>query len=415
MHGASMMRRHVITTPLFNPLGSIALCAIFLLTPAAWAQKQYDPGASDTEIKIGQTMPYSGPASSYGAIGKTEAAYFKKINDEGGINGRKIVFLSLDDSYSPPKTVEATRRLVEQDQVLLMFGSLGTATNTAVQGYLAARKVPQLFVTTGASKWNDPQHHPWTMGFQPNYRTEAQLYAKYVLQTSPNAKVAILYQNDDYGKDYLQGLKEGLGDKATKMIVAELTYEVTDPTIDSQILQMQALGVDVFVNATSPKFAAQAIRKAYDIGWKPIHLLNNTSVSVGGVLRPAGLDKSVGVITSLYGKDPTDARWDNDAGMIAWRAFMKAYNPDGDLIDNANVFGYGQARTLVEVLRQCGENLTRENVMKRAANLKDFDTTVSLPGITINTSPTDFAPIKMLQLARFDGKTWVPFGGVLGK
>ena len=405
----------ITAAPLFKSLARYALWAVFLSTPAAWAQKQYDPGASDSEIKIGQTMPYSGPASSYGAIGKTEAAYFKKINDEGGVNGRKIVFISVDDGYSPPKAVEATRRLVEQDQVLLMFGSLGTATNTAVQGYLTARKVPQLFVTTGASKWNDPQHHPWTMGFQPNYRTEAQIYAKYILQTKPDAKVGILYQNDDYGKDYLQGLKEGLGDKAGKMMIAELTYEVTDPTIDSQILQMQSLGVDAFVDATSPKFAAQAIRKAYDIGWKPIHLLNNTSVSVGGVLTPAGLVKSVGVITSLYGKDPTDPRWDSDPGMVAWRAFMKAYNPDGDLIDNANVFGYGQARTLVEVLRQCGDNLTRENVMKHAANLKDFDTTVSLPGITINTSPTDFAPFKALQLARFDGKTWVPFGGVLSK
>ena len=399
--------------PLTKPLFLLALCAALGGHTAAWAQKKYDPGASDTEVKIGQTMPYSGPASSYGTIGKVEAAYFKKVNDEGGVNGRKIVFLTLDDGYSPPKTVEATRRLVEQDQVLLMFGSLGTATNTAVQGYLNGRKVPQLFVTTGASKWNDPQNHPWTMGFQPNYHTEAQIYAKYILQTKPSARIGVLYQNDDYGKDYLKGMKDGLGEKSAKMLVAELTYEVTDATIDSQILQMQGIGVDVLIDATSPKFAAQAIRKAYDIGWKPLHFLNNTSVSVGSVLTPAGLEKSIGLVTSLYGKDPTDSRWDGDPGMIAWRAFMKTYYPDGNLIDNSNVFGYSQARTLVQVLKQCGDNLSRENVMKQAANLKDFDTGVSLPGIAISTSPSDFAPIKAMQPVRFDGKSWVRFGEVL--
>ena len=393
----------------------VAVAALSLQVSPSFAQKKYDPGASDTEIKIGQAMPYSGPASSYGTIGRVEAAYFKKVNDEGGVNGRKIVFLSLDDGYTPPKAVEATRRLVEQDQVLLMFGSLGTATNTAVQGYLNARKVPQLFVTTGASKWNDPQHHPWTMGFQPNYHTEAVIYAKYILQSKPNARIGVLYQNDDYGKDYLKGVKDGLGEMAAKMVVAELTYEVTDATIDGQIVQMHGMGVDVLIDATSPKFAAQAIRKAYDIGWKPLHFLNNTSISVGSVLAPAGLDKSVGLVTSLYGKDPTDPRWDGDAGMSAWRAFMKTYYPEGSLIDNANVFGYGQARTLVQVLKQCGDNLTRENVMKQAASLRDFDTSVSLPGITINTGPNDFAPIKSLQLARFDGKTWVPFGAVIGR
>jgi branched-chain amino acid transport system substrate-binding protein len=389
--------------------------AALTLHVSALAQKKYDPGASDTEIKIGQTMPYSGPASAFGTIGRAEAAYFKKVNDEGGVNGRKIVLLSLDDGYSPPKTVEATRRLVEQDQVLLMFGSVGTAANTAVQGYLNGRKVPQLFVSTGASKWNDPQNHPWTMGFQPNYHTEALIYAKYILQTKPNARIGVLYQNDDYGKDYLKGVKDGLGEKSAKMLVAELTYEITDATIDSQILQMRSMGVDVLIDVTSPKFASQAIRKVYDIGWKPLHFLNNTSVSVGSVLTPAGLEKSIGLITSRYGKDPTDARWDGDPGMIAWRAFMKAYYPEGNVIDSANVYGYSVARTLVQVLKQCADNLSRENVMKQAASLKDFDSGVSLPGIMINTSPTDFAPIKALQLARFDGKTWVPFGEAIDK
>jgi branched-chain amino acid transport system substrate-binding protein len=398
--------------PLAKSLFPWALCAA-LIGPGAWAQKKYDPGASDTEVKVGQTMPYSGPASSYGTIGRAEAAYFKKINDEGGVNGRKVIFVSLDDGYSPPKTVEATRRLVEQDQVLLMFGSLGTATNTAVQGYLNGRKVPQLFVTTGASKWNDPKNHPWTMGYQPNYHTEAQIYAKYILQARPNARIGVLYQNDDYGKDYLKGVKDGLGEKSAKMLVAELSYEVTDATIDSQIQQMQGMSVDVLIDATSPKFAAQAIRRVHDLGWKPLHILNNTSISVGSVLTPAGLEKSIGLITSIYGKDPTDPRWDGDPGMIEWRAFMKAYYPEGSLIDNANVFGYSQARTLVQVLKQCGDNLTRENVMKQAANLKDFDTGTALPGITINTSPSDFAPIKAVQMARFDGKTWVPFGEIL--
>ena len=393
----------------FKPLLACGVAvAALTLHVSALAQKEYDPGVSDTEIKIGQTMPYSGPPSSYGTIGRAEAAYFKKVNDEGGVNGRKIVFLSLDDGYSPPKTVEATRRLVEQDQVLLMFGSLGTATNTAVHAYLNGRKVPQLFISTGASKWNDPQNRPWTMGFQPNYYDEAQIYVKYILQTKPNARIGILYQNDDYGKDYLKGVKDGLGEKSAKMLVAELTYEVTDATVDSQIVQMQGMGVDVLIDATSPKFAAQAIHKAYDIGWKPLHFLNNTSVSVGSVLTPAGLEKSIGLVTGRYYKDPTDARWDGDPGMIAWRAFMKTCYPEGSLIDSPNLAGYAQARTLVQVLKQCGDNLTRENVMKQAASLRDFGTGVILPGITLNTSTSDFAPIKAIQLARFDGKSWVP-------
>ena len=381
---------------------------------SATAQKNYDPGASDTEIRIGQTMPYSGPASAYGTLGKAEAAYFRKVNDEGGINGRKIVFISLDDGYSPPKTVEATRRLVEQDQVLLMFGSLGTPSNTAVHAYLNARKVPQLFIATGATKWDDPKNHPWTMGLQPNYQTEARIYARHILLTRPNARIAVLSQNDDYGKDYLKGLKDGLGDKAAKMIVAEATYEVTDPTVDSQMVALQGSGADVFIDITTPKFAAQAIRKAYDSGWKPIHYLNSVSNYVGSVLAPAGLEKSVGLISTLFAKDPTDPTWRSDPGMLEWRAFMNKYYPDGDLTNNLNVGGFGAAYTLVHVLTQCGDNLTRQNVMRQAASLKDFSGPTSLPGIKVNTSPTDFAPTKSMQPVRFDGKTWVAFGDVLG-
>jgi branched-chain amino acid transport system substrate-binding protein len=398
----------------FNSGTGLALgLALALAVPVASAQKKYDPGASDTVIKIGQTMPYSGPASAYGTIGKVEAAYFKKVNDEGGIGGRKIEFISLDDGYSPPKAVEMVRRLVEQDEVLLVFQPLGTAVNTAIQKYMQAKKVPQLFVATGATKWNDPKGNPWTMGWQPNYQTETTIYAKHILKEKPNAKIAVLYQNDDYGKDYLKGLEDGLGDKAKTMIVAKASYEVADPTVDSQIVQLQASGADVFVNITTPKFAAQAIRKAYDIGWKPVQYLNNVSLSVGSVLTPAGLEKSVGLITAQYGKDPTDAQWASDPGMNEWRAFMAKYYPEGDLKDASNVYGYGAARTLVQVFKQCGDNLTRENLMKQAANLKDFDTGTLLPGIKINTGPTDFAPIEAVQLSRFDGKSWVLFGEVI--
>ncbi|MFO1268847.1 MAG: ABC transporter substrate-binding protein [Rubrivivax sp.] len=393
-------------------IGSLAL-GLALAASQALAQKKYDRGASDKEIKIGQTMPYSGPASAYGTIGKVEAAYFRKINDEGGINGRKVNFISLDDGYSPPKTVEMVRRLVEQDEVLLLFNTLGTPSNTAIHKYMNGKKVPQLFVATGATKWNDPKGNPWTMGWQPNYQTETTIYAKHILATRPNAKIAVLYQNDDYGKDYLKGLEDGLGDKAKAMIVARASYETSDPTVDSQVVQLQASGADVFVNITTPKFAAQAIRKAYDIGWKAVQYLNNVSASVGSVLTPAGLEKSVGLITAQYGKDPTDPQWANDPGMNEWRAFMAKYYPEGDAKDASNVYGYGAARTLVQVLKQCGDNLTRENVMKQAASLKDFDPGTSLPGIKINTSATDFAPIQAVQLARFDGKTWVLFGQVI--
>jgi ABC-type branched-subunit amino acid transport system substrate-binding protein len=381
---------------------------------AAWAQKKYDPGASDTEIKIGNIMPYSGPASAYGTIGKTEAAYIKKINDEGGINGRKINFISLDDGYSPPKTVEDARRLVEQEQVLFIFSSLGTPPNTAIHKYMNAKKVPQLFVATGASKWNDPQHFNWTMGWQPNYQTEAGIYAKHILQTTPNAKIAVLYQNDDYGKDYLEGFEKGLGAKAKTMIVAKASYETSDPTVDSQIVQLQASGANVFFNITTPKFAAQAIRKAYDIGWKPIQYLNNVSASIGSVLTPAGLDKSTGVISIQYLKDSLDPAWKDDKGMKDWYAFMAKYYPEGNVKDGSNVVGYGLAQTLVQVLKQCGDNLTRENVMKQAANLKNYRTEVLLPGININTSQTDYAPIEAMQLIHFDGKEYVSMGKVIG-
>ena len=390
----------------------VGLMAAALAAPAM-AQKKYDPGATDKEIKVGNTNPYSGPASAYGQIGKAIAAYFKMVNDQGGVNGRMINFVSYDDGYSPPKTVEMARKLVEQDQVLFLFQTLGTPSNTAIHKYMNAKKVPQLFVATGASKWNDPKHFPWTMGWQPNYHTEGMIYAKHILQTKPDAKIAILYQNDDYGKDYLKGMEDGLGQKASSMIVAKASYEVSDPTIDSQIVQLQASGANVFFQATTPKFAAQAIRKVYDIGWKPVHYLNNVSISVGSVLQPAGLEKSVGIITAGYQKEHSDPRFANDAGMNKWRAFMKKYMPDGNLDDNFNVYGYGVGQTLVQALKQCGDNLTRENVMRQAANLKNLQIDTLLPGITISTSPTDYAPIEAVQLQKFDGKRWELFGDVM--
>ncbi len=380
--------------------------------PSALAQKKYDPGATDKEIKVGNIMPYSGPASAYGTIGKVEAAYFKKINDEGGINGRKINFVTVDDGYSPPKTVEMARKLVEQDEVLLVFQPLGTPPNSAIHKYMNAKKVPQLFVATGATKWNDPKGFPWTMGWQPNYQVEAAIYARHILSNKPGAKIAILFQNDDYGKDYLKGFKDGLGANA-KQIVAEASYETSDPTVDSQIVQLQGSGADVFFNITTPKFAAQAIRKAFDIGWKPVHYLNNVSASIGSVLTPAGLDKSVGLISTQYLKDPLDSAWASDKGMNDWKAFMAKYYPDGDLKDGSNVFGYTAAQGLVQVLKQCGDNLTRENVMRQAANLKEFQLPLALPGILVNTSPTDFAPFQQEQMVRFDGKQWVRFGEIM--
>ncbi len=390
----------------------VAVVGITVAAAPALAQKKYGPGASDTEIKIGQTMPYSGPASAYGTIGKASAAYFKMINDQGGINGRKITFLSYDDGYSPPKAVEMTRKLVEQDEVLAIFNQLGTPTNSAVQRYLNQKKVPHLFLATGASKWNDSKHFPWTMGWQPNYQTEGGIYAQDLLKNNPNAKIAVLYQNDDYGKDYLKGFKDGLGDKA-KQIVAEVSYEVTDPTIDSQIVQLKSSGADVFFDITTPKFAAQAIRKAGEIGWKPVHYLNNVSSSIGAVLTPAGLDKAVGVISVAYLKDPTDKAWENDPAWKDWKAWMQKYYPDGSLTDSFNVYGYSVAQTLVEVLKKCGDDLTRENVMKQAASLSNLQLPMALPGVTISTSQDDYAPFQSMQLMKFDGKEWVRFGEVL--
>ena len=398
----------------FTRRTAIATIATLALAAGAHAQKRYDTGASDSEIKVGSIMPYSGPASAYGTIGKVQAAYFKMINEQGGINGRKINFISYDDGYSPPKAVEMARKLVEQDEVLLLFQPLGTPGNTAIHKYMNQKKVPQLFVATGASLWNDPKNFPWTMGWQPNYQTEGRIYATHMIRNKPDGKIAILYQNDDSGRDYLKGFKDGLGDKV-KQIVAELTYEVTDPTVDSQILKLKSSNADVFFHMATPKFAAMGIRKAHDIGWKPLQYLVNVSASVGSVLTPAGLDKSVGIISTQYLKDPTDKAWENDPAMVKWTAFMKKYYPEGSLTDASNLYGYAVAQTLVQTLKQCGDNLTRENVMRQAANLKDLELDVALPGIKINTSPTDFAPIESEQLIRFDGKQWVRFGEVIGK
>jgi branched-chain amino acid transport system substrate-binding protein len=379
----------------------------------ALAQKKYDTGATDTEIKIGNIMPYSGPASAYGVIGKTEAAYFKKINDAGGINGRKINFISYDDGYSPPKTVEQARKLVESDEVLFIFNSLGTPPNTAIQKYMNSKKVPQLFVATGATKWNDPKDFPWTMGWQPSYQSESRIYAKYLLKEKPGAKIAILYQNDDYGKDYVKGLKDGLGAKASSMIVAEESFETTEPTIDNHIVKLKSTGADVFFNVTTPKFAAQAIKKIAEIEWKPLHILNNVSSSIGSVMKPAGFENGQGIISATYLKDVSDPQWDNDAGMKQFLDFLAKDFPEGNKLDVFVETGYGFAQTMVQVLKQCGDNLTRENVMKQAANLKDFRTEVLLPGIKINTSPTNFAPINQLQLIRFKGDRWELFGDII--
>jgi branched-chain amino acid transport system substrate-binding protein len=378
--------------------------------PAA-AEKKYDPGATDSEIKVGNIMPYSGPLSAYALIGRTEAASFRKINDEGGINGRKINFISYDDAFSPPKTVEQARKLVESDEVLLIFQSLGTPTNNAIQKYLDQKKVPQLFVATGATKFGDPKNFHYTMGWAPTYQTEGRIYARYILKNLPQGRIGILYQNDDSGRDYLKGLKDGLGEEATKrMIVAELPYDPTDPTVDSQIVSLKTLGADIFFDEASPKFAAQAIRKAAEIGWKPVLLLASVSNSVGSVLKPAGLDNSKGVLSTSYLKDPTDPAWKDDPAIGEWAAFMDKYLPDGDKTSTFSIYGYATAQTLVQVLRQCGDELTRENVMKQAANLRDFEIGVLLPGIKINTSPTDYFPIEQMQMSRFNGEHSELFG-----
>ncbi len=378
-------------------------------------RKKIRPGCHRHRIKIGQTFPYSGPLSGYSTIAKAEAAYFAKVNAAGGINGRKIKFISLDDGFSPPKTVEHTRRLIEQEEVLLLFNSLGTPTNTAIHRYVNQRKVPHIFLATGATKWGDPLNYPWTMGFQLPYQNEARLYAKYILQTKPAAKIAVLYQNDDMGKDYLKGLRDGLGDKASTMIVAEASYEVTDPTVDSQIVTLKGSGADTIVTFAAAKAAAQAIRKVYDIGWKPLYVLPLISSSVETVLKPAGLDKSVGIVSINFAKDPTDPQWKNDVLTKEWLAWMSQYYPEGNTSEVLNVAGYSFAQALVQVLTQCGDDLTRQNVMKQAANLKNVELPMLVPGIKVNTSQSDYFPIEQGQMMRFDGKQWAPFGDILGK
>jgi branched-chain amino acid transport system substrate-binding protein len=389
--------------------GALALAS----TGSAMAQKKYDTGATDTEIKIGNIMPYSGPASAYGVIGKTEAAYFNKINAEGGIKGRKINFISYDDGYSPPKAVEQARKLVESDEVLLIFNSLGTPSNSAIQKYMNAKKVPQLFVATGATKWDEPKEFPWTMGWQPSYQSEARIYAKYLLKEKPAAKIAVLYQNDDFGKDYLKGLKDVLGAKAGSMIVAEEGYETSEPSIDGHIVKLKASGADVFISVTTPKFAAQAIKKLAEMNWTPLHIVSNVSSSVGGVIKPAGFENAQGLLSASYAKDGADAQWDNDPGMKKFFDFLAKYYPDANKLDGSVVYGYGVAQTMVKVLEMCGDDLTRENVMKQAASLKNFAPDTLLPGITINTSATDFAPIKQLQMIRFKGEKWELFGDII--
>ncbi|MDE2602436.1 MAG: ABC transporter substrate-binding protein [Bradyrhizobium sp.] len=386
--------------------------AIALTASAAYAQKKYDPGATDTEIKIGQTVPFSGPASAYATLGKAEAAYIKMINDEGGINGRKINLIQYDDAYSPPKTVEQVRKLVEDDEVLLTYQLVGTPPNAAVQKYLNAKKVPQLFSATGASRFSDPKNFPWTMGFNPNYFVEGRIYGQYILKNHPDAKVGVLYQNDDLGKDYLNGIKAGLGDKAS-MIVAEASYEISQPTIDSQILKLKDAGVDLFFSASTPKQAAQAIKKIAELNWHPVQIVDINATSVGAVLKPAGLEASKGIISVIYGKDPLDPTWKNDAGMKKYLDFMAKYYPDGDKDSNFNTYGYTTAQLLVYVLKQCGDNLTRENVMKQATNLKNVQLDLALPGILVNTSPTDYRVNKQLQMMKFNGERWELFGPIL--
>ena len=390
----------------------VALGVVSLSGPGG-AAAQTVVGVTATEIKIGNTNPYSGPASAYGTIGKAIGAYFKKVNDDGGINGRKINYITYDDGYSPPKTVEMIRKLVEQDQVAFVFQTLGTPTNSAIHKYMNEKKAPHLFVATGATKWNDSKNFPWTMGFQPNYQTEGKIYAAYILKNVPDAKVGILYQNDDYGKDYLKGFEDGLGNAAKKLIVLKQSHEVTDPTIDSQIVNLKNSGANVFFNITIPKFAVQAIKKSHDIGWKPLHFLNNVSSSLSTVLKPAGLDASRGLITALYMKEITDPQWKNDKAYLDWVAWMKKYYPEGALDDQFNAYGYNVAILVTHVLKQCGNDLSRENIMKQAASLKNVDLPLLLPGIKVNTSPTDFAPIEQEQLAKFDGERWALFGEMI--
>jgi branched-chain amino acid transport system substrate-binding protein len=387
--------------------------AAALAASASSARADNAPGVTDAEIKIGQTMPYSGPASAYGVIGRTEAAYFKMINEQGGVNGRKIDLISLDDGYSPPKTVEQVRRLVEEEQVAFLFNTLGTPPNAAIRQYLNDNKVPQLFVSTGASMFSDPKHFPWTMGFNPNYQTEAHIYGKYILSTKPDAKICVLYQNDGFGKDYLIGLKDVLGPDRAAMIVKEASYETSEPTVDSQVVTLQGSGADVILIAATPKFGAQAIRKTFDLGWTPMRIVSNVTSSVNAALKPAGLEKSKGLITATYGKDPTDPRWKDDPGLKQWKDFTDKYMSLTEFTDNNAVYGFGAAATMVQVLKQCGNDLSRENIMRQAANIKDLVLPMGLPGGAINTSPDNFSPIRQMQLEAFNGESWELFGELL--
>ncbi len=397
---------------IFHLLGATTL-AVALSASSAYAQKKYDTGATDTEIKIGQTVPFSGPASAYSSIGKAQAAYFKMINEQGGINGRKINLIQYDDAYSPPKAVEQVRKLVESDEVLLTFQIVGTPSNAAVQKYLNAKKVPQLFAATGASKFTDPKNFPWTLGFNPNYQTEGRIYGQYILKNHPDAKIGILYQNDDLGRDYLTGLKAALGDKAAKMIVAEASYEVTDPTIDLQVLKIKDAGTDLFFNASTPKQAAQAIKKIGELGWHPVQIVDINATSVGAVLQPAGLEASKGLISTNYGKDPSDPQWKDDPGMKHYFDFMAKYYPDGDKNSNFNTYGYSTAQLMAHVLKQCGDDLTRENVMKQATNLKNVEFDLALPGMKANTTENDYRVNKQMQMMKFNGERWELFGPIL--
>jgi branched-chain amino acid transport system substrate-binding protein len=412
-NGRSTTKRLTRRTVLAAAPAALALGGPLLAPFPARAAKQYGPGVTDSEIKIGNTGPYSGPLSNASPIPISMAAYFKKINEEGGINGRKINFISVDDGYSPPKTVEMTRKLVESDEVLFTAGQLGTPTCSAIWHYMNQKQVPMLFVSTGATKWDDPKDHPWTMGFFVSYQAEGRIYATYILKEKPNAKIGVLYQNDDFGKDYLKGLVDGLGNKAASMIKMQVSYETTDATVDSQILALHAAGCDVLFTVAIPKFGAQAIRKVAEIEWKPLHILNGIASSVGVTLKPAGLENAKGIITDNSFKDATDPEWENDAGYKSWVAFMDKYYPSGDKTDSQNVYGQSIAATTVQMLKQCGDELTRENVMKQAANLHDLSLPMLLPGITVNTSPTNFAPIKQAQMRRFDGERYVPFGPIL--
>jgi len=393
---------------------SATIIVFVAASTGALAQKKYDTGATDTEIKIGNIMPYSGPASAYGVIGKTEAAYFRKINAEGGINGRKIKFISYDDAYSPPKTVEQARKLVESDEVLLIVGTLGTASNSAIQKYMNEKKVPQLFVQTGAAKWNDPKHFPWTMGWVPNYQSEGRIYARYILREKPTGKIGVLYQNDDYGKDYIKGIRDGLGAKATSMIVGEESYETSSPTIDSHVVALKSKGADIFISITTPKFAAQSIKKVAELGWKPLFILNSVGSSTAAVMRPAGFENGQNIISAIYQKDATDPQWKDDAGIKNFDAFLTKYFPEGNREDGLLVGGYNAAQAMVHVLKNCGDDLTRANIMKQAASIQGLQLEGLLPGVTINTSADDFAPIKQFQLRKFKGERWELFGDVIG-